>query len=790
MAATGVRYDEGASTFTSNCFPVRSFYRQNLDGDGAWLTAYQAEQRKRFKAILCSRPKTYSQIREERKRCEREGTKLTADKFKQDEEDDIPTLDGFFLMKHCCVEDPSDLCSVNIAGKEISEVKEEDFALFDNVAYVNAGENYLPFEAFRGFQTLRELEMPLNGLRCLKIDLTDFPHLELLDLSYNNLSHEDVLLLGLLQNLKVLHLSGNNFTSLPADMALPYISQDRKYRQARYPKLEILMIDDNRLSDVTVFAALAGLQRLKHLNMEKNLVYYVPQLKSVEGKVVTQESIPPKKFSKSARKSGRSSQRSRSAAHKDSGKKATPTNADEGKVSEDTKEAESDKAPVAVTVIKEDVTDSEPPQPVSEENTGDDLLNADLSLNLGNITERMNALQGNSSGDVSYHGGGMEELPAMSLCAFPELRYISLAFNKIEDEEGLLAVAAWPMLMELVIHDNPLTTDNSGDPPLLKRFLQDRLGIQIVRKLKKPIQKPVIDVPVKKHRKVRDHVPKVPRPPLEERLMLMGPEPHPPAKVETKERSDVSSANIQTSKPLPPIGTKLTKPEDKESERPTETAWTDEQTQAVNEQTQPSTEDAFFMTQVNEQEEETTEQKQETSQDKGEKPSMTVDRYEGYEELLTMDDVEVEDVCPAKDIQGNLRALKLALNYPLVYRDPSARLDTVPRQVKEYRRVPMPPPRAKTKAQRVNEVLHELKTRSTVDEAPLSEVMSGGDPDMRKQFPEAENLLAEIQSCYNTVRVDSMKHARHTRKVVGHVLESVKSSGVKLAKLANEQVTS
>lgn len=48
-------------------------------------------------------------------------------------------------MRHCCVEDPSDLCSVNISGKEISDVKEEDLTLFDNVAYVNASENFLPF---------------------------------------------------------------------------------------------------------------------------------------------------------------------------------------------------------------------------------------------------------------------------------------------------------------------------------------------------------------------------------------------------------------------------------------------------------------------------------------------------------------------------------------------------------------------------------------------------------------------------------------------------------------------
>ena len=47
-------------------------------------------------------------------------------------------------MKHCCVDDPADLCSVNISGQGFNDVKEEDFALFDNVAYVNASENYLP----------------------------------------------------------------------------------------------------------------------------------------------------------------------------------------------------------------------------------------------------------------------------------------------------------------------------------------------------------------------------------------------------------------------------------------------------------------------------------------------------------------------------------------------------------------------------------------------------------------------------------------------------------------------
>ena len=53
--------------------------------------------------------------------------------------------------------------------------------------------------------------------------------------------------------------------------------------------------------------------------------------------------------------------------------------------------------------------------------------------------------------------------------------------RQISEEEGLLAVAAWPSLSELVLHNNPLTLQTSGDPPLLKRYLHDRLGIHLQR---------------------------------------------------------------------------------------------------------------------------------------------------------------------------------------------------------------------------------------------------------------------------------------------------------------------
>ena len=58
------------------------------------------------------------------------------------------------------------------------------------------------------------------------------------------------------------------------------------------------------------------------------------------------------------------------------------------------------------------------------------------------------------------------------------------------------------MLSELVIHDNPLTTENSGDPPLLKQFLQERLGIRIQRKRSSAFVKPGVEIHAKPEQKV------------------------------------------------------------------------------------------------------------------------------------------------------------------------------------------------------------------------------------------------------------------------------------------------
>ncbi|XP_070173868.1 X-ray radiation resistance-associated protein 1-like isoform X2 [Littorina saxatilis] len=784
MALAGIKLESDCGGFVSNCFPVRGLNKRDaLGGDGAWFVAHRAEQRRRFKAVLCAKPRTYSRIREERKRAEDEGVGMTASQFEEaeQEESEQPVLDGYFLMKHCCIEDPADLCSVNIASLELSEVKEEDFEIFDNVAYINAGENYLPFEAFRGFPSLRELEMPLNGLRSLKFQMTDFPTLEVLELSYNNLSHDDILKLGLLPRLRVLHLTGNNFSTLPPDMSLPYISSDRKIRRQRFAKLEVLLLDDNKLSDISVFAALAGVPKLRHINMEKNKIFCIPQLKCVEGRVVTHDSSPPKR-PESGRRSARRS-KSRQSGLLSARKEAE----------EQLKQQPAEHVGHPSSLVEGEVTENKESQ-----NDADltELMKDDFSL--GGLEDRITELEEETEKGI---GPGIDPVTGKpvqgdyvpkALPPFPELRYLNLANNRIREEDALLAVAVWPMLVHLVIHNNPLTTDHKGEPPLLRRFLTDRLGIKLQRKEQPRLVKPNIDVPKSKSRQVSDFVPKVPRSTIEERLQqlaLEAPKTAPaidpvPAKSWLAEDRTLSGLDLETSKrmPLPPIPHTPPSAQTARSQ-----AWGDkpqwEETQVGEEgeegaQVRPDS-GAFFMTQVDGQDEEQEGEKKSKKgstakrADKKDKNTNNSNNFndDRYKLLMDIDsNVEMEVELP-KDIQGNVRALKHALGHTLVYRDASVDLDRVKRTVPEFRRAPVPPAKPhKSRQERIDEVLMLLRNRETIDEETLINVLK--DPQLcRKKFPDAKHLLSQIQRRYNAVRVSSMKEATDARKIIDQAFE-------------------
>ncbi|KAF3706454.1 X-ray radiation resistance-associated protein 1 [Channa argus] len=86
----------------------------------------------------------------------------------------------------------------------------------------------------------------------MMFDAADFPFLEVLNLSYNYLSNEDIVSIGRLPCLKVLHLTGNQLQCL-----LPELPATE---DTLFSALEVLMLDDNKLSS-EVFGSLTNLKR-------------------------------------------------------------------------------------------------------------------------------------------------------------------------------------------------------------------------------------------------------------------------------------------------------------------------------------------------------------------------------------------------------------------------------------------------------------------------------------------------------------------------------------------------
>ncbi|XP_033097416.1 X-ray radiation resistance-associated protein 1-like [Anneissia japonica] len=736
----GVKLDEGTGYFVGNCFPVRTILKGVDEASGAWYVAHKADQRRTFQALLCPQPKTYEQIKKERKEKElkekRKGSPQTVS------EDGVTDglLDGFFLMKHCAVEDPSDLCSVNVAGQSLTEVKAADFSLFDNVAYVNAGENLLSLESFNQFPILRELELPLNAIRNIKVQFEDFPYLEVLDVSYNNLSSDDVLKLGVLPKLKVLYLTGNQIRSLPVEMAHPYSVEVENSQPALLPRfgnLEILFLDDNNLTDITTFASLAGLKKLKRLNLDKNDIYSIPHLRAssktgFDSEVSSQASTP--KSGKRRPRSGRLSSR---------GGSNTPT---KSKNIDDDQDDQADDIALKIQLPKSPPPDFPPP--------------------------------------------------------FPELEYLSLAFNKISEEEGLLAVAAWPLLSELIISDNPLTTHRSGDPPLLKRYLSDRLGIQMVRKKTTQPSKPTVKVPIKSHRKVTEVARPLPKRPVE--FMLEAPKPQPAL---PEPRPPSRQGSPFDSKPLPPISDKsAAKPKTKPAQATEcEEIFDDkaDQTRSWTEETfgrqkdveddlknDVSSDNPVFLTQVDDQEEEKQTEKvaiKQTSEKNKTKKKKRIDsaaksldvpnKFKGFESLLDAEDDP--DVHVMLDVQSNLRSLRLALKQETHYQN-TVNLDKIQKPFEPYKKSqpPTKPPH-KNRAQKVETILEDMKERILLTEENLQHVLDDKKK-MHREYPEVVQLLNEIQSKYSAVRAQSMKDTKERQRGVQESLQAIEGIGNKM----------
>ncbi|CAI5773577.1 X-ray radiation resistance-associated protein 1 [Podarcis lilfordi] len=461
MATKGMYKLDDGNCCPTNCFPARSLLRSRYEeGAGHWQVARRTAEKTKIELLFGTKA---PQVRLRRPETASGAYRLLDNK----------TLDGAQLIKLHHVKSPSHLCSVDISNQNFVMAKEEDFEQFDCVAYINATENLLTLDAFRTFPGLRELELSLNGLRNLKVNAGDFPHLEVLDLSYNNLSPEDVRALGILSHLKALHLTANGLTSLPLDLAAP-----ESESSPRFPALEVLLLDDNRLSHANVFVSLANLRSLKQLNLDRNGIREVPYLHHLDS---GRFSIHPL----SAKSGIREGLRSRKSAGK---------------------QIRQDKSPAG---------GGQPEYIVFQNSKDPDRT----EVIFPSWSPDLPTQESSPSPQIASKASCASFIPEFTL-PLPELRFLSLANNQIEHEEDLLAVALFPSLTELTFHGNPFTTSRSGDPPLLTSFLQNKLGIKMVRKKISKLEKPRIFIPNKPSRKVKAQLPKVQKRPqmLEDHL--------------------------------------------------------------------------------------------------------------------------------------------------------------------------------------------------------------------------------------------------------------------------------
>ncbi|XP_031461980.1 X-ray radiation resistance-associated protein 1 [Phasianus colchicus] len=685
MATAGLYKMAGGSNYAANCFPARNILCNRREAGSCLLAPIATPQ-------PWAEQGTTKETPEERRKL------ISAVSAQGNDEDHI--LDEPFLMKHHCLKNPSDLCSVNISGQNLVSAKEDDFEKFDCVAFINAAENLLTLEPFRKFPGLRELELSLNGLRNLKITPGEFKHLEDLDLSYNNLSPEDIWMLGDLSQLKILRLTANGLRSLPPNLAGSWDSA-----HLRFQSLEVLLLDDNRLSDPGVFVSLSHLRSLRELNLDRNRISAVPYLHQAESMPF---SIHPTLNDGSFRAEWYQYlsslwQQPRPSQH------------------------EGMEVPAELERKKGQLED------IVLQNNGA----PDRTEIMFNPDSQECPMQG-----VPWEGdpSALKTLPALSTCRdicalFPVLEHLSLAFNKIMDETALLPVAFFPRLKQLTFHNNPLTTTRSGHPPLLTRLLQQKLGIQLVHHKTPAVRRWHFSIPLKASRKVSSHLPKVEKQPL----MLEAPAEAFMWKPLPAMAKAARAAPLISSQSLPPISST---PAVEHGERDPRTPSTVQEDVEV-----------FFMTQV---EDDSKPLLQPMAEDRLEKRSKQREEgsswavpewYKGYEELLG-GDTDPDFIEPV-GIQKNVQALYYVLKHPLVYRDAKPRLDSMQKPyVPQKKRCRMPdPPARKTKAEVLERILVAMRNSSTVTSVPLASALQKRKSNP-KTYQEALRLMEELQEVF------------------------------------------
>ncbi|XP_072333595.1 X-ray radiation resistance-associated protein 1 isoform X2 [Scyliorhinus torazame] len=653
----------------------------------------------------------------------------------------------------------SDLCSVNISDQHLHSVKEEDFKLFDSVVYVNAAENHLSLEPFRLFPAIRELDLSLNELAKLWLIPYDFPYLEVLNLSYNKLSSKDILTLGIIPQLKILHLTGNDLDSLPPDLTIPYDPLDWFDDPfPRFSALEVLMLDDNKLSDPCVFSSLANLQRLKYLNLDQNSFTGIPYLQQMESSMLEksehyQRSQPIIRQLKQPIECAKGEIiETFLSDFNDSRMSREQTYEEEEKVEEQIEEnmEETIEWKVGDQAEETEETETETEEEEDEEEEFSEDVHSPLSSapsltafpvvpGIEGGTTLEDLLEPPKVKPMCFLKQKNEFLPP-----FSELRHLSLAKNKISDDEELLAVCLFPALIKMTIYKNPLILC-PGQQLLVLSMLEDRLGIEVIRRKPGCPEKPPVIRIFNQKRKVDSHIPKIPKyvPMLETAEQLLGMGQVRGGKMQYENSELETPLDICTEPMSSALRSQATcKLQDRSFEGKSQTLGEEKGT------------DGFFITQVDDVtlNGEDVESLKERQIDPSVVTTNLPEKYRGYEELL--DAKTDREFVEPMGIQQNVQQLERSLRKLQLYPDPFARVNVEqepyiskerkPRSLAEFTS-------HKSKADQMEAILKNMREQRAKTIIPLAHVLRGKGVS-KKDYEEAVQLLRDLQLKYQEAR--------------------------------------
>ncbi|XP_078258065.1 X-ray radiation resistance-associated protein 1-like [Rhinoraja longicauda] len=347
---------------------------------------------------------------------------------------------------------------------------------------------------------------------------------------------------------------------------------------------------------------------------------------------------------------------------------------------------------------------------------------------------------------------------------FSALTHLSLASNKISDDEELLAICLFPALTKLNIYNNPIIHNAGKKPQLVVTMLKERLGMEVVTTKPQAAARPPPLKAFNPKRKVDTRILKIPRQPLmletARRLLGLesaGPGPGPggahPGEAGAGAGAGAEAAGHAGTEPASaPQDGGTTEGSDPDPTTSTTNTAPEKQPGEATAKGGPA--EGFFMTQV-EDAAFSTEDMVVLEAKQTEGPSVATDvpeRYRGYEELLdaTTDPYFVEPV----GIQRNVRQLEWRLRKLQLYPDPFATVNLQQERAQPMHRKPQKLPEPTTrrsKAEQMEEILRTMREQRALTVMPLAQVLRAKDASSQ-DYREATVLLRVMQQKYSEVR--------------------------------------